>query len=45
MTDEQQDLVWRAVQKTLDQFWLAYDGIKRAYVDRDPLYARWRNGR
>jgi hypothetical protein len=33
------------VQKTLDQFWLAFDGIKRAFVDKDPLYARWRNGK
>ena len=44
-TDWQQEQVRRAVQKTLDIFWLAYDGIKRAYVDRDPLYAAWRNGR
>jgi tRNA U34 5-carboxymethylaminomethyl modifying GTPase MnmE/TrmE len=34
-----------AMQKTLDQFWLAFDGIKRAYVDQDPLYTRWRNGK
>ena len=45
LTDEQQELVRRAVTKTLDMFWLAYDGIKRAFVDKDPLYARWRNGR
>jgi pyrroloquinoline quinone (PQQ) biosynthesis protein C len=44
-TDIQQDQVRRAVQKTLDQFWLAYDGIQRAFVDRDPLYAKWRNGK
>ena len=41
-TDFQQEEVRRAAQKTLDIFWLAYDGIKRAFVDRDPLYARWR---
>jgi len=44
VTDYHQDLVRRAVQKTLDQFWLAYDGIKRAFVDKDPLYARWKSG-
>ncbi len=44
VTDYQQDLVRSAVQKTLDQFWLAWDGIQRAFVDRDPVYARWRNG-
>ncbi len=44
VTDLQQEEVRRAVQKTLDFFWLAYDGINRAFVDRDPLYARWRNG-
>ena len=41
-TEFQQEQVRRAAQKTLDIFWLAYDGIKRAFVDRDPLYARWR---
>ena len=44
-TDLQQDQVRFAVQKTLDQFWLAFDGIQRAFVDRDPLYAAWRNGK
>lgn len=44
VTDIQQEQVRRAVAKTLDQFWLAFDGIKRAFVDKDPLYARWRNG-
>jgi pyrroloquinoline quinone (PQQ) biosynthesis protein C len=44
VTDLQQDQVRQAVQKTLNQFWLAWDGIKRAFVDRDPLYAAWRNG-
>ena len=45
VTDLQQEQVRYAVGKTLDIFWLAYDGIKRAFVDRDPLYAKWRNGR
>ncbi len=45
VTDEQQEMVRRAVSKTLDIFWLAYDGIKRAFVDKDPLYAKWRNER
>jgi pyrroloquinoline quinone (PQQ) biosynthesis protein C len=44
-TDLQQDQVRAAVQKTLDQFWLAYDGIQRAFVDRDSVYAAWRNGK
>ena len=44
LTDPQQVQVRASVQKTLDQFWLAFDGIKRAFVDKDPLYARWRNG-
>ena len=41
VSELQQKQVRFAVQKTLDIFWLAYDGIKRAFVDRDPLYARW----
>ena len=45
VTDWQQEQVRRAVHKTLDIFWLAYDGIKRAFVDRDPLYGGWNNGR
>jgi pyrroloquinoline quinone (PQQ) biosynthesis protein C len=44
VSEPQQAAVRSAVQKTLDQFWLAFDGIKRAFVDKDPLYARWRNG-
>lgn len=43
-SDWQQEQVRKAVQKTLDLFWLAYDGIKRCFVDKDPLYARWRGG-
>jgi pyrroloquinoline quinone (PQQ) biosynthesis protein C len=43
-SDFQQNQVRASVQKTLDQFWLAFDGIKRAFVDKDPLYARWRGG-
>src|ERR687891_1132523 len=45
VSEPQQATIRAAIQKTLDQFWLAFDGIKRAYVDKDPLYARWRNGR
>jgi pyrroloquinoline quinone (PQQ) biosynthesis protein C len=41
-TDWQQDQVRRAVQKTLDMFWLALDGVVRAFVSEDPAYARWR---
>ncbi len=42
ITDGLQATVRDAVQKTLDIFWLAYDGIHRAFVDNDPLYERWR---
>jgi pyrroloquinoline quinone (PQQ) biosynthesis protein C len=45
VTDLQQEQVRQAVKKTLDQFWLALDGIKRAFVDKDEIYAAWRNGR
>ena len=45
LTDVQQNQVRAAVRKTLDQFWLAYDGIKRAFVDRDSMYAAWRDGK
>jgi hypothetical protein len=45
VTDIEQKQVRHVVKKTLDQFWLAFDGIKRAFVDRDPMYVRWRNGR
>jgi pyrroloquinoline quinone (PQQ) biosynthesis protein C len=44
VTDLQQKQVRQAIQKTLDIFWLAHDGIKRAFVDKDPLYSKWRNG-
>jgi len=30
------------LQTTLDTFWLVYDGITRAFIDKDPLYAEWR---
>jgi pyrroloquinoline quinone (PQQ) biosynthesis protein C len=43
ITEPQQAQVRNSVQKTLDQFWLAFDGIKRAFVDQDEIYARWRN--
>lgn len=44
VSEPQQAFVRASVQKTLDQFWLAFDGIKRAFVDEDPLYASWRKG-
>jgi hypothetical protein len=44
ISEPQQTAVRNSVQKTLDQFWLAFDGIKRAFVDEDPLYASWRKG-
>jgi pyrroloquinoline-quinone synthase len=42
-TDAEQTAVRRAVQCTLDTFWLFFDGVKRCYVDQDPTYARWRD--
>ena len=42
ISDLEQSRVREAVQTTLDIFWLTYDGIKRAFVDEDPLYAAWR---
>ena len=45
VTEPQQVAVRASVIKTLDQFWLAFDGIIRAYVAKDPLYARWRGGK
>lgn len=42
-TVEQQAAVREAVQRTLDVFWLFFDGVKRCYVDEDPVYARWRD--
>jgi pyrroloquinoline-quinone synthase len=42
-TDEQQAAVQEAVQRTLDVFWLFFDGVKRCYVDEDPTYSRWRD--
>lgn len=42
-TDEQQAAVRDAVQRTLDAFWLFFDGVKRCYIDEDPTYARWRD--
>jgi hypothetical protein len=44
VSEPQQQAVRSSVQKTLDQFWLAFDGIKRAFVDEDALYACWRKG-
>jgi pyrroloquinoline quinone (PQQ) biosynthesis protein C len=41
-TEEEQAAVRHAVQRTLDTFWLAFDGIQRCYVDGDPGYERWR---
>lgn len=45
VTEEQQKQVRAAVQQTLDIFWLAFDGIKRAFLDQDPLYGPWRSAR
>lgn len=38
----EQSSVRKAVQTTLDIFWLTFDGIHRAFVEQDPLYAAWR---
>lgn len=42
VSDDAQERVRLSLQTTLDAFWLAYDGIKRAFIDQDPLYAAWR---
>jgi pyrroloquinoline quinone (PQQ) biosynthesis protein C len=38
----EQEAVRKALRNTLDTFWLVFDGVKRAFVDNDPLYAAWR---
>ena len=42
VSDLEQAAVRRSLQVTLDTFWLVYDGIVRAFIDEDPLYANWR---
>ena len=42
VSDLEQKAVYEAVNTTLDIFWLTYDGILRAFVTEDPLYADWR---
>ena len=42
VSDLEQAGVRRSLQITLDTFWLVYDGMVRAFVDEDPLYADWR---
>jgi len=42
-TDEQQAAVRQAVERTLETFWVFFDGVKRCYVDDDPTYERWRD--
>jgi pyrroloquinoline quinone (PQQ) biosynthesis protein C len=41
-TNAEQAAVRDAVQRTLDAFWLFFDGVQRCYVDEDPVYERWR---
>jgi pyrroloquinoline quinone (PQQ) biosynthesis protein C len=41
-SEDSQTLVRESVKTTLDQFWLAFDGMKRAFVDNDSLYSAWR---
>jgi len=41
-TDAEQATVREAVQRTLDAFWLFFDGVQRCYIDEDPTYERWR---
>jgi pyrroloquinoline quinone (PQQ) biosynthesis protein C len=42
ISDLEQEAVRRALNTTLDIFWLVYDGIVRAFITEDPLYAEWR---
>lgn len=41
-TEAEQAAVREAVQRTLDAFWLFFDGVKRCYIDQDSDYGRWR---
>ena len=43
ISDLEQAAVRKSLQITLDIFWLVYDGMVRAVVDEDPLYASWRD--
>ncbi len=43
ISDLEQAAVRKSLQITLDIFWLVYDGMIRAFVVDDPLYASWRN--
>lgn len=43
ISDLEQNAVRKAIKTTLDIFWLTFDGIQRAFVDQDPLYAAWRD--
>lgn len=43
ISDLEQAAVRKSLQITLDIFWLVYDGMVRAFVVDDPLYASWRN--
>jgi pyrroloquinoline quinone (PQQ) biosynthesis protein C len=42
VSDLEQAAVRKSLNTTLDIFWLVYDGIVRAFVKNDPLYADWR---
>jgi pyrroloquinoline quinone (PQQ) biosynthesis protein C len=42
ISDLEQAAVRKSLQITLDIFWLVYDGMVRAFVDEDPIYASWR---
>ena len=42
ISDLEQAAVRKSLKNTLDVFWLVYDGMVRAFVDEDPLYAEWR---
>ena len=42
ISDLEQESVRRSLKTTLDIFWLVYDGMMRAFIHDDPLYADWR---
>ena len=42
-TEAEQAAVRDAVQRTLDVFWLFFDGVRGCYIDQDPTYQRWRD--
>ncbi len=41
LDDYTQNRVWTAVRRSIDLQWLAFDGMHRAFIQKDPRYTRW----